>query len=139
MKFSENQKVKEKFASYPEFVQDKMYTLRNLLIETARELDDVEELEETLKWGEPSYITKHGSTIRMDWKASSPDQYAMYFHCQTRLVETFRELYPDTFTFDGNRAVLFSCMDDVAVDELKHCISIALNYHKVKHLPLLGA
>lgn len=139
MKFSENPKVKDKFESYPGFVQKRMYALRNLVIQTASEVEGVEKLEETLKWGEPSYVTKNGSTIRMDWKESKPDEYAMYFHCQTKLVDTFKELYRDHFKFEGNRAIVFSCTEKVAENELKHCISIALNYHKLKHLPLLGA
>jgi hypothetical protein len=139
MKLSENPKVKEKFESYPDFVKKQMYALRNLVIQTADEVEGLEKLEETLKWGEPSYITKNGSTIRMDWKASRPDVYAMYFHCQTKLIDTFKELYRDHFTFEGNRAIVFNCNEKVAENELKHCISIALNYHKLKHLPLLGA
>ena len=139
MKFTETPKVKDKFESYPSFIRKKMYSLRKLVIQTAKEIDDLEELEETLKWGEPSYITKNGSTIRMDWKESKPDEYAMYFHCQTKLVDTFKELYRDKFKFEGNRSIIFGCDEKIAENELKHCISIALNYHKVKHLPLLGA
>ena len=50
---------------------------------TAKEADKdlLKELEETLKWGEPSYLVKKGSTIRMDWKSKAPNQYAMYFKC----------------------------------------------------------
>lgn len=139
MDFSENPQVKEKFENYPDFVRSKMYHLRNLVIKTADELEGVEKLEETLKWGEPSYITKNGSTLRMDWKESKPDEYAMYFHCQTKLVDTFKELYREVFKFEGNRAIVFTCNDEIAENELKNCISIALNYHNVKHLPLLGA
>lgn len=139
MRFIENSKVRDKFESYPGFVRDKMYYLRTLVIQTAKDMDALKELEETLKWGEPSYITKNGSTIRMDWKDSRPDEYAMYFHCQTKLVDTFRELYGGKFKFEGNRAIIFNRDEKLAEKELKHCISMALNYHKVKHLPLLGA
>lgn len=139
MRFIENSKVKEKFESYPSFVRNKMNYLRKLVIQTAKEIDGLKELEETLKWGEPSYLTKNGTTIRMDWKNSKPNEYAMYFHCQTKLVDTYRELYGDKFKFEGNRAIVFGCNEKIAEKELKHCISIALNYHKVKHLPLLGA
>ena len=139
MDFSENDKVKGKFESYPDFVQKQMYALRNLVIQTASEVEGLEELEEDLKWGEPSYISKNGSTIRMDWKESKPNEYAMYFHCQTKLVDTFKELYRDQFKFEGNRAIVFNCNEEISESELKHCISIALNYHKLKHLPLLGA
>jgi hypothetical protein len=101
-------------------------------------MDGVGPVEETLKWGEPSYITKSGSTIRIDWKKPSPHQYAMYFNCNTRLVETFKELYSDTFNYEGNRAIVFDEDDEIPIDELKQCISASLTYHARKHLPLLG-
>ncbi len=96
-------------------------------------------MEETLKWGEPSYLTKGGSTIRMDWKQKSPHQYALYFNCNTSLVETFKSLYRGFFTFEGNRAIVFCETDELPVDALKHCVSLALRYHRLKHQPLLGA
>ena len=52
--------------------------------------------EETLKWGEPSYLVKNGSTIRIDWKSKTPDQYAMYFKCTSKLVPVFRSLFKNT-------------------------------------------
>lgn len=112
--------------------------LRQLVLDTASESTGVGALEETLKWGEPSYCSNSGSTIRMDWKKSKPDQYALYFHCKTRLVDTFREIYRDTFQFDSNRAIVFHINDEIPVNELKHCISLSLTYHRIKHLPMLG-
>jgi hypothetical protein len=53
----------------------------------------------------------------------------MFFHCQTSLVATFRELYPDSFAFQGNRALVFALADEVPEDALKHCIALALTYH----------
>ncbi|VAW13193.1 hypothetical protein MNBD_BACTEROID05-677, partial [hydrothermal vent metagenome] len=113
--------------------------LRQLVLDTASEIEGITSLEETLKWGEPSYIAKGGSTIRMDWKESNPDQYALYFNCKTKLVDTFKELYGNEFKFEGNRAILFNENDELPVDELKHCIMLSLTYHSIKHLPLLGA
>ncbi|WP_422104102.1 hypothetical protein [Winogradskyella sp.] len=83
-------KVEVVFSNYPDTVRHKMLALRNLVIETAKETDGVKTLEETLKWGEPSFITKIGSTIRMDWKQKSPEQYAMYFQCTSRLMKRLR-------------------------------------------------
>ncbi len=116
-----------------------MMFIRQLVLDTALETDGVLDIEETLKWGEPSFITKNGSTIRMDWKKSKPEQYALYFHCKTKLIDTFKELYRDLFIFAGNRAIVFNENDIIPVNELKHCISLSLNYHNIKHLPLLGA
>lgn len=115
-----------------------MLQLRQLVFATASESDEVAELEETLKWGEPSYLTKGGSTIRMDWKDKSPNQYAIYFNCKSKLVDTFKELYRDLFKFEGNRAIIFNAKDEIPVEELKHCILLSLTYHKRKHLPMLG-
>lgn len=138
LQITTNPKVEEVFANYPDFVRVKMEFLRELVIETAEEIKEVTHLEETLKWGEPSYLTKRGSTLRMDWKSKKPDQYAMYFKCTSRLVETFRIVYKDNFHFEGNRAIVFQMDDKIPKQELTECIKATLTYHKVKHLPTLG-
>ena len=132
-------KVKEVFDQYPKTVKTQLLNLRNLVLNTASEIDGIDQLEETLKWGEPSYLTKHGSTVRMDWKNKNPNQFAIYFKCTSKLVATFKTIYGDKFKFEGNRAIVFQLKDKVPEKELKHCISLALTYHKVKNLPLLGA
>ena len=139
MKIISNPKVETKFNEYPKVIKTKLANLRRLILQTAEEIDSIEELEETLKWNEPSYLVKKGSTIRVDWKKKSPDQYAMYFKCTSKLVLTFKEVYGNTFQYENNRAILFKIDDVVPEKELKHCIALALTYHKVKHLPLLGS
>jgi hypothetical protein len=133
-----NPEVELVFANYPDSVRNRMLAMRKLVVETAAELDEITELEETLKWGEPSYLTKNGSTIRMDWKSKSPNQYAMYFKCTSRLVETFKIVFNGTFNFEGKRAIIFQMEDQIPKEELKNCIKAALTYHKVKHMPRLG-
>ena len=92
--------------------------LRQLILEAAAETEGVGQLEETLKWGEPSYLAKGGSTIRIEWKESRPYQYAMYFRCKTKLVDTFKELYRDKFKFEGNGAIVFNEDDEIPIEEL---------------------
>lgn len=138
MEVNTNPEVEMIFANYPDIVRKKMLLLRELILETTKELEGVTTLEETLKWGEPSYITKHGSTLRMDWKSKSPDQYAMYFKCTSRLVETFKTVFKNDFEFEGNRAIVFQLKDQIPKKELKECIKATLTYHKVKQLPTLG-
>jgi hypothetical protein len=133
-----NPKVKDVFNAYPKEVKPQMLHLRKLVFKVAFD-EGLEKLEETLKWGEPSYITKNGSTVRMDWKPKNPNQYAIYFKCTSKLVPTFKTIYKAVFEFEGNRAIVFQLNDKIPEDELKHCIALALNYHKIKHLPLLGA
>jgi len=131
-------RVPEKFDAYPIAIKNKLDNLRRLIIEVASENDTISEIEETLKWGEPSYLVKKGSTIRIDWKAKTPDQYAMYFKCTSKLVETFRDVYKDQFKYEKNRAIVFNLSDKIPEKKLKTCIGLALNYHAIKHLPRLG-
>lgn len=130
--------VREVFKKYPDTVRKKMQFLREMVIETAEETDEIEELKECLKWGEPSFVTKNGSTLRMDWKSKTPEQYAMYFQCSSRLVSTFKLVFSQTFQFEGNRAIIFQLNQEIPEMELKKCIKAALSYHKVKHLITLG-
>ncbi|MDC6361376.1 MULTISPECIES: DUF1801 domain-containing protein [Flavobacteriaceae] len=138
LQITTNPEVQMVFDRYPDWAREKLLVLRELIVETAKETEDISTLEETLKWGEPSYLTKNGSTIRMDWKSKAPNQYALYFKCTSRLVETFKATFQNVFEFEGKRALVFQKDDEIPVDELKHCIRAALIYHKVKHLPTLG-
>ena len=125
------------FKSYPQKIRRKLMDLRQLILDTATSTGGVGEIEETLKWGEPSYLTpktKSGSTIRIDWKASQKDQYAMYFKCTANLVETFKKRYPTEFEYGGNRSILFNLDDEIPAKELKSCIAMALTYHRNKKL-----
>lgn len=130
--------VEAVFNNYPDEVREKMLKLRHLVLTAAGETEGITQIEECLKWREPSYLTKQGSTVRMDWKEKNPEQYAIYFKCTSKLVPTFRAMYQDIFTFEGNRAIVFKMHDALPEDALKKCISTALTYHRVKQLPMLG-
>ena len=73
---------------------------------------------------------KHG--FASDWPsvprsktqtASRPDEYKLLFHCGTKLVDTFKDLYPNVLTFEGNRAIVLHKTADLPIAPLKHCIS----------------
>lgn len=136
--FSESS-VEEIFNSYPEHVRPTMLALRDLVYTTSQRLEISNQLEETLKWGEPSYLSEKGSTLRIHWKESDPEYCRVFFHCQTTLISTFRDLYPSVFSFEGNRAIRLGVGDDVDLVKLGHCIELSLRYHELKHLPQLGA
>ena len=130
-----NPEVAAVFADYPPHIRQKILKLRMLILGTAAANEGVGALEEALKWGEPAYLTsqtRSGSTIRIDWKRSTPTEYAIYFHCRTNLVTTFRTLFPDNFTFDGNRSLVFNEDEPVPVKQLSVCIAMALTYHLSK-------
>lgn len=137
MKEFDNPEVAFVFETYPQKIRGKLMFLRQLIFETASEIENFAELIETLKWGEPSYLSsqsKMSSTLRIDWKEKCPDQYAIYFHCKTELVDTFRKLYPEKFIFEGDRALIFNTKDEIPIKELKHCIFLSLTYHQRKRL-----
>ena len=130
-----NLDVKAVFDADPEGLKSKLMRLRHLVVETASTMDEVGPLEETLKWGQPSYLTiqtKSGTTVRIDRIKSAPGRYGMFVHCQTSLISTYRELYPDTLFYDGNRAITFDQDEELPVGIMRHCIAMALTYHLVK-------
>lgn len=115
----------------PEQMAERLVQLRQLVLEVARENSAIGPLEETIKWGEPAFLTSatgSGTTVRINRHKKSPDKYALYVHCQTDLVERYRQLYDDELTFDGNRAVVFDSKEELPVDAVKHCIAMALTY-----------
>jgi hypothetical protein len=130
--------IQNKFSQYPAHISTALNALRKLIYSLVDELE-LGDIEETLKWGEPSFKVKTGSPIRIDWKAATPDNYYLFFNCQTKLVDTFRELYSDVLEFQGNRAIVLTLNQPLEEAKIKHCLTLALTYQKVKHLPLLGA
>ncbi len=131
----QNSAVADVFYSYPAPVRRRLLALRQLVFDTAASTPGVGALEETLKWSEPAYLTtqsKSGSTVRMAWKPKQPRHYAMYFNCQTTLVETFRTLFPKDFEFEGNRAIVFDAEKSIDAEAVIFCIAAALTYHRKK-------
>lgn len=127
--------VEAVFSASPARVKKQLLTLRKMIFEVAADTPGVGELEETLKWGEPAYLTtasKSGSTIRIAARPGSPGQYALYVNCQTNLVDTWRTLFPAEFSYEGNRAIVFDVGDEVPADALRFCIGMALTYHRSK-------
>lgn len=125
-----------KINSYPAAVLNKFQQLRSLIHQVADD-HQLGNIEETLKWGEPAFLNKNGSTIRIDYKKHSPDNIYLFFNCKTKLVETYKELFFDVFHFEKNRAIALK-IDQKLPTELETCIRLALSYHRLKHLTLLG-
>lgn len=119
------------FAEYPAAVRAELLALRRLILETGESLEGVGTIEEDLRWGQPSYLTSEtgsGTTIRI--AATGPQDYAMFFICRTNLIESFKKLFGDAFTYDSNRALVFHVGEKVPVNELRECVAMALTYHR---------
>lgn len=124
--------VKAVFNAYPAGLRRSLLHLRNLIFVTGEQTKGAGRIVETLKWRQPAYLTENprsGTTIRIDAVKDGDGSYAMYFHCQTNLIDSFRSLFPGEFTFEGNRAIRFSSEHPVPEDALKRCIALALTYH----------
>ena len=113
----------------------RLEAVRALILETAAATPGVGRLTEALRWGEPAYLTKaskSGSTIRLGWSPASPGRCAVYFNCKTSLVESFRAAFPESFGFEGDRALLLDLDTPLAEAALAQCLAAALTYHQRK-------
>ena len=120
------------FDSYPPETRRRLLSVRRLIVDGAKSDARIGPLTETLKWGQPAYLPQRpriGTTVRIDAAKSPAAGYSVFFHCQTTLLATFRQLYPGVFAFDGERALHFANDQPLPRDALRHCVVLALTYH----------
>jgi len=101
-----------------------LMALRRMILETA-----TGDIEETLKWGQPSYRatgSNKGTPIRIGLNKSGST--ALFTHCQTSVISDFRALFPDEFSYEGNRALIVEDTSKSAL--LRSFIKSALTYSK---------
>ncbi|WP_429738178.1 DUF1801 domain-containing protein [Enterovibrio makurazakiensis] len=110
--------------------------IRELIFDVANGLD--KNVEESLKWGELSYVVKGGTAVRLGWSEQAPNSISVFVHCQTKLVDTFREVLPNAFDYIGNRQLQFDCGSTFPEAALRTSIGVAFTYQQRKALPLLG-
>tara|TARA_R110000868_G_scaffold320570_3_gene581478 strand:+ start:365 stop:769 length:405 start_codon:yes stop_codon:yes gene_type:complete len=126
-----NPDVGQVFAKYQTQTKQALLTIRQWIFDIAQSSDEIGQIEECLKWGEPSYVShahKSGTTLRLSQLKTNPDEYGLYVHCQTTLIEEFRLAYPD-FKYDKNRGVIFDSNQPIQTDAVKQFIFLALTYH----------
>ncbi|MFC3612215.1 DUF1801 domain-containing protein [Lutimaribacter marinistellae] len=116
------------FASIPEESRAGLLKLRALILDTAQRLE--QPVEETLRWGQPSYIAPKGSALRI-WTHKAA-RFALFVHCQTRLMEEHRTAFPGMDRIDGNRAILFDTTDEIDPDRHGMLIARALTYKQTR-------
>jgi hypothetical protein len=125
--------VSAAFSVFPDHVRARLLEARDLIFETAANIEGVGPLTETLKWGEPAYLTeatRSGSTIRLGWFRSSERGCALLFNCRTTLVDDFRERFPGVFAYEKNRAILLDAREPLPKAPLSVCLGMALTYHR---------
>lgn len=128
-----NASVEGVFKSYPAKDREALLQLRELIYSVASKIPEVGAIEESLKWGQPTYSTvktKTGSPIRLG--RFDDERVAIFFHCQTSLVESFRTMFHDSVEFSKNRAIVLNPNEELPISELAMCIEMALTYHLKK-------
>ncbi|MEM5516043.1 DUF1801 domain-containing protein [Henriciella sp. AS95] len=120
--------VKAVYDAYPKPARTQLLKLRDLVFETAASLPETGPITETLKWGEPSYLNKACTTIRLAWSPKRPDAIGLFVNCQTTLLDEWRTHYSDTLDLIGNREIRLSLGAPLPLDTLRHCIAMALTY-----------
>lgn len=60
----------------------------------------------------------------------SPEHVALLVHCQTSLVNAWRDRFGDAFTYDGTRALHVPLDAPLNQDALRHAIAMALTYRR---------
>lgn len=126
-----DEKVAQIFHNYSAIEREKLLEIRTLIFQTAASTPRVGTLEETVKWGQVSYLTaqtKSGSIIRIDKIKNNDHKVGIFFHCQTDLVKNFRKQYPTVFEFEGNRCLIVQLSQPLPKKELSDCIKQALTY-----------
>ena len=84
--------VRAAFEAFPDAFHQPLRDLRQLILETAESDPRVGALQETLKWGQPSWLPvrpRVGTTIRLGTDRSGA-HLALFFHCQTSVIRNFR-------------------------------------------------
>lgn len=122
--------VEKAFQDFPDNVRADLFGLRKLILETAATLPEIGTVQETLKWGQPAYLTPDtgaATTIRLGVPKSGG--FALYTHCQTSVMSEFQALFPSELKFEGNRAVLFAAGAELPKGPLTALITRALTYH----------
>jgi len=128
-----NKEVEEKYKSYPPAIRKELLALRKTILEVANKDKEIDFIQEALKWGEPSFLTKSsGSTLRIDWKQKSPDHISIFVNCRTQLISIFKKLYPNDFDYIGNRELRLPLHGKYSKTKLKKCIESILKYNLIK-------
>lgn len=141
------------FTHVPATTREILLTLQSWIIEIA-DAEQLGTVAASLKWQQPSYAVKGGTPIRLGY--TIPDHalsgalatentkptIALYVHCQTRLIEAFRELYPatpqDSWQWVKTRELRLDATQPLPKDMIRQFILFALTYQSRKAQPLLG-
>lgn len=134
---SVDREVAAAFDRLPKDTRACLLKVRDLVFRVAAASTSIGALTETLRWGQPSYLTdttKAGTTLRLWRRSATSEDAAVFVPCQSSVIDTCRLRYPD-LSFDGDRAIALPLDRPVSDDALAGCINLALTYHLWKGQP----
>ena len=117
------------FADLPDDHLESLLTLRSLILDVAEKVGAAP-VNETLKWGQPNYLSARPreSTATRLGSTKDLEYFGLFFHCESTVIPEFEGLFPNDFRYDGTRAILFRPGDDLQTEKLRLCIAHALRY-----------
>lgn len=127
----QNLDVEKAFNTYPKEVMDKLLLIRQFIFQVAEETNVIGSIEETLKWGNPAYLTfapKTGTTIRLSTLRSNCEKFTISVHCQTTLITEFKKMYPE-LNYEKNRSLILEANNTLPYEAIKKFLFLALTYH----------
>ncbi len=125
----QDEKIKAAFLNFDRAARSSLLAARHLILSMTDKLDRVSSIEESLKWGQPSYapVPKTGTPIRLGvTKTGAP---TMFVHCQTTLVSDLEADNAHGLKTIDNRAVLLPSGDLADHPGLLNFVRLAFTYH----------
>ncbi len=122
----QNTEVAAVFNGFPNSARKGLLHLRELVFLSAASDPEIASISEELRWGQPAYLCKTGSSLRLGIPKTGG--FALYVHCQTTLIRDFTELFPFGFSIEGNRAVHFQSVSGIDDEKITFLINAALRY-----------
>ncbi|WP_299042453.1 hypothetical protein [uncultured Tateyamaria sp.] len=120
--------------TWPQPAQTQFVKLRQIVHDVATSAE-IGPLDESLKWGQPSWRPKRarvGSTLRVDWSPSTPDRLLAFVDCKTNLAAQMDTRFPGQFHNDGRRALGFDLDKPLDEDAVWQLVHLTLTYHRAK-------
>lgn len=125
--------VKAVLTTYPAAATARFMDIREIVYAAAADTPGTGPLTETLKWGEPAYLTETsgtGTTLRIAWKPGDPERIGVYLNCRSSLIEDIRTLHPGTFEIEGTRGLMLALGTPLPTEALGHVARLAQGYHR---------
>ena len=122
--------VQVAFERFDGAVRETLLRVRAMIYAEAAELPQIGRLAETLKWGQPAYLTpdrKAATTLRLG--APKTGGAAVFTHCQSSVMAEVQALAGPSVRFEGNRALLLQAGAALPEAALRHLSRRALTYH----------